>query len=93
MQFGVFLEETGLTHRRFFRWMPYFDDWYETVNERHKPSFREYNPAVIPKIKILVGLAEGFGGRIPIEVLKEIYDVYEQGHYKIGEGVFIEWEV
>jgi DNA-binding transcriptional MerR regulator len=53
--------------------------------------YRQFDEEVVPRVALIVRMTEAFNHTFKREVLKDIYDCYEDGSYEIGEGITITW--
>jgi hypothetical protein len=54
---------------------------------------RNYDEEMIPRVRTLVAMSEGFGGHFSLDILIYVFDHYEEGVMVFDEGVTLSWSI
>lgn len=92
MSKAEFIEATGVTYRKVDYWIRKAD-LPLTLNDPNRGSghFRLYDADAVEKVVLLGRLSEALGGIIPIDILKYVFDHYDDHVYEICPNVYLEW--
>jgi len=52
---------------------------------------RQFEESIIPRVKILVKASRAFGGNLNADILRKIYDNFEEGKVRVGADIWIVW--
>jgi hypothetical protein len=85
------VEATGATHRQIDYWATH--EVVPVCGEKSPGSGfrRTFDEEIIPRVKILVKASAAFGGGLNADIMKKIYDGYEEGKVRIGFDIYLVW--
>ncbi len=91
MRLKEFMKETGASARQIDYWVR--AGMRLTTTDKHgSGEWRDYDPEMIPAIRICAEVSNSFKTTFPIEYLKKIVENYPYGSFQLTEHVSMTWE-
>jgi DNA-binding transcriptional MerR regulator len=85
------IQATGLSTRQLDYWTT--NGVIATVGSTNPGSgyYRRFDESIVPKVILLVKIANILDRNCSLELLKRVYERYDDGRAEIADNVFITW--
>lgn len=85
------MSETGLTYRTLDYWVS--NGVIPTVGDGSPGSGgrRKFDKEIVPKVQLMLDVTGAFDHKLTTEMLKRIYNSYEEGIMHLDNDIFLSW--
>lgn len=92
MRLAQFMRETGATEKQIHYWRQSIPMSKPAEKGKGSGYQRDYFESAVPKVRLLVHFSNELGRWVPVELLRQIYDQYDEGFLTLACGITLEWQ-